>query len=140
MFLYFTPIKLNELLSIKINDFDNNFEFINISSYEVSLNRDIVKLLKDYNDKYEYYIKYLNKYYSNKNQDKDWFKYIRREFNKYNSTPLMPDIEIDEWGKKMIENIPDQSIYDYFDLLGGSKYDRLKFKLLEYKYKLRAQR
>ena len=95
---------------------------------------------KDYNDKYEYYIKYLNKYYSNKNQDKDWFKYIRREFNKYNSTPLMPDIEIDEWGKKMIENIPDQSIYDYFDLLGGSKYDRLKFKLLEYKYKLRAQR
>jgi hypothetical protein len=95
---------------------------------------------KDYNEKFEYYIKHLNKYYNNKNQDKDWFNYIRREFNKYKSAPLMDDVVPDEWGEKMFRNIPDHSIYDYFDMLEGNAFDKMKFKLLEYKYRLNVQK
>lgn len=92
---------------------------------------------RDYHDKYEYYIKYLNEYYNNQGQGKDWLAFVAREYNKYKSIPPAECQKLDQWGLKMVSNIPEKTIYKYFNqldsgVLGKSlwKINRLRNKLI----------
>ena len=89
MFLYFTPLKLKEILSIKINNFDNDFEFLNINSFQISLNKEIVKNLKEYNKKYNI-DDYLFVNYKNKKLSRQYVWKFLKEYSKKYKIKLSP--------------------------------------------------
>ncbi|MGM0379385.1 MAG: tyrosine-type recombinase/integrase [Bacillota bacterium] len=89
MFLYFTPLKLKEILSIKIDDFHNDFEFLNINSYQISLNKDIVKKLKNYDNKYKIE-KYMFINYKGKKLSRQYVWKFLKEYSKEYKIKLSP--------------------------------------------------
>lgn len=63
-FLFFTELKLNEILLLKENNFYDDFQFLKIKSKDISLNIEIMKYLKNYSCKKNDYL------FKNKNGNK----------------------------------------------------------------------
>lgn len=88
-FLFFTELKLNEILLLKENDFYDDFQFLKINNKDISLNFEILEYLKKYSfQKNDYLFKNKN---GNKLSRQSVWKFIKL-YNEKLSINLSIDI------------------------------------------------